>query len=91
MYEITFSTESGFNKTVKLAFNNIEAEIIKGNAVFKEDFEGELPECFVNTPNTSIKEDADSNRYMYVDARGDVFNSPLFGGTLVWKAWSIIT
>ena len=82
LYDVTFSTDSGFNKTIKIAINNTESETIKGNAVFEETFEGELPECFSSISKATIKEDSDSNRYMYVDARGNILNSPLFGGNL---------
>ena len=82
VYDITFSTEQGFNKTIKIAVNNYETEIVKGNTVFEEYFEGELPECFSGISKAVIKEDSDSNGYMYVDARGAVLNTPLFGGNL---------
>lgn len=82
LYEITFRSGSDFEKTVMLAVNHIESEAVKGKAVFAEDFEGELPECLAAVSGAVIKEDADGNGYMYVDARGKVLNSPLFGGNL---------
>ena len=82
IYDITFSAKDGFSEKIKLAVNDNKKEQISGKAVFSEDFEGELPDVFKSLSKTVIKEDANGNGYMFVDAKGNIINTPLFGTEL---------
>lgn len=81
IYDITFEY-GNFRKKVKFAASENTEEQIKGEPVFSETFDDEIPACFQQLTGAVIREDSEGNRYLYVDARGKILNSGLFGGDL---------
>lgn len=81
IYDITFEY-GNFRKKVKFAASGNTEEQIKGEPVFSETFDDEIPACFQQLTGAVIREDSEGNRYLYVDARGKILNSGLFGGDL---------